>query len=370
MRIGIDARFYSPRVGGGGIGRYVEELVKRLVELPSEHEFILYFKPENFDAFTTHNPRVTKRLVKAHWYGLREQLEMPMAFLRDKLDLVHVPHFNVPYFCPVPFIATIHDLILFEVPESAKATSLGPFFYKLKRFGLWLTIARIAKRAKRILTPSQATADSLVKQFPKAADRIVVTPEGADHIGLGRAHETHQPNFLYVGSSYPHKNLYYLLEAMEYVDEQLPNSKLTLVGKDDAWMKGLMRRSHAMEIPVIHAPFASDDELAKLYDQATAFIYPSLVEGFGLPPLEAMRRGTPVIASDIPCHREVLGHAAILVSPEEPELLAKEMIRLAKSQSVRSELSALGFKQAERYSWVNTAKKTLEVYNGWKNSCR
>jgi hypothetical protein len=144
--IGIDARFYGPL--GKGLGRYVQEITDKVVAMDSDNNYVIFLAPENFDEFIAFGPRVRKVRVAARWYTLGEQLEMPFLVWREKIDLMHYPHFNVPIFTPSKFVVTIHDLILTKFP-TVRASTLSPWLYKIKNLAYHLVITLAIARAKK-----------------------------------------------------------------------------------------------------------------------------------------------------------------------------------------------------------------------------
>jgi len=178
-RIGIDARFYGPL--GKGLGRYVQEVVDNLIQINEQQnnvdEYLIFLSPDNFDQFKTNSPRVKKKLISLRWYSWQEQLFFPGIIKKEKLDLMHFPHFNVPVFCPVPFVVTIHDLILTRFP-SRRASMLPAAIYWLKQLAYRIVIKAALHKAKKIISVSEFTKQDIVNQFKIKADKIVVSYEG------------------------------------------------------------------------------------------------------------------------------------------------------------------------------------------------
>jgi len=391
-RIGIDARFYGPI--GKGLGRYTKEVVDRVIKLDEQNEYVIFLSRENFAEFKTANPKVRKVLSRARWYTLAEQILMPYLIFRENLDLMHFPHFNVPVFCPVKFIVTIHDLILTKYP-SQRATTLGPLFYKLKHFLYKVVINSAVKKSTKIITVSEFTKSDIIKQFNIKDDKIVVTCEGvADNLKnavsgntesvLGK-YEIKKPFLLYVGNAYPHKNLEKLIEVFSKTDafpmkegeEGINDFKspytpfvkggkltLVLVGKDDYFynrVKDFAKRFLSSNI--IFPGFVPDYDLSVLYRQAVAYIFPSLYEGFGLPPLEAMAAGCPVISSNAASMPEILDDSALYFDPTSTDDMEKKIRLIVSDEKLRKELIVKGNERIKKYSWDECARKTLEIYN-------
>lgn len=368
MRIGIDARLYGPTVGGGGLGRYVEQLVTELQTQDRENRYVLFLKPENVETCAVTHANVEKRLANAHWYTLKEQLLMPFLIDREKLDLVHFPHWNVPVLVRTPFVVTIHDLILLEQPTSAKATTRSPLFFALKRLGYRIVLWNAVHRSRHIIAVSEHVKRSILKFFPTVSpSKITVVYEGVTSLRAAAADEKRptSPYLLYVGNAYPHKNLESLLHAYSFFVRLHPDVRLVLAGRHDVFYKRLQKELDEIEVPRENVRFVmnpTDAELAELYRGAALYLFPSKAEGFGLPPLEAMSAGVPVAAARIPALTEVLGDAATYFSPDDIEEMVEAMETALTDESLRTRLVARGHEQIKRYSWGAMAGATRNVY--------
>jgi len=174
MKIGIDARLYGPQITG--IGRYVERLVTNLEKVDKKNKYTVFLRRDNFDFYKPKNPNFQKVLVYPRWYSLREQIFLPVVFGREKLDLLHVPHFNAPIFYPGKLVITVHDLIKNEWNPEA-VTSHSPLVYSIKYFGYQIVINRVLRKASMILTPSNHVKDKIVEKYGIDPRKIVVTYE-------------------------------------------------------------------------------------------------------------------------------------------------------------------------------------------------
>jgi len=387
MTIGFDARFYGPL--GKGLGRYTQEVVDNLIKISSAEpgagfNYVIFLSPENFDEFTSPSPKVKKVLLPVRWYSWSEQFLMPFYIWREKIDLMHFPHFNVPVLTPVKFVVTIHDLILTNFP-TRRATTLSPWFYRLKNFAYRLVIFSAVWRAKKIITVSEFTKKDLIVKFRVRPEKVAVTYEGVANLAKGRdslfaAKLDHQEilteyhiakNFLlYVGNAYPHKNLEWLLRVFSRLHTAQPGLRLVLVGKEDYFYRRVQAEARVLNLwqaenknsPVIFSGYVPDAQLEVLYQEARGYVFPSLYEGFGLPPLEAMAKGCPVLCSERASLPEVLAEAALYFNPEDAEDFLAKARRLLNDADLRADLIARGLRQAKKYSWWQCAQETLTIY--------
>lgn len=384
-RIGIDARFYGPL--GKGLGRYTQEIVDNIIKIDQANEYVIFLGKENFDELVTDNSRVKKVLADVRWYTLSEQIVMPWLIKREHLDLVHFPHFNVPIFCPTKFVVTIHDLILTKFP-TMRATTLGPVLYFIKNILYRLIISHAVWRAKKVIAISEFTKQDVIEQFKVASDKIIVTYEGAANLSRGNDslfaakldaditlsdYQIDEPYLLYVGNAYPHKNLETLIKVFKEIYQLQPSIKLVLVGKDDYFYSRLKDYAKdlnlwakndqaSLKTPVVFPGYVPDQKLEVLFKRALAYVFPSKYEGFGLPPLEAMSRGCPVVSSDKTSMPEIFGSAALYFDPYDEKDMTNKIIKIIKDDILREDLIAKGYEQVKKYDWWDCAIKTKKVY--------
>lgn len=394
MRIGIDARFYGPT--GKGLGRYVQEVVDNIIKISeaepvAQHEYVIFLSPDNFDEFNSLLPRIKKIKLPCHWYSWQEQLLMPFYLARARLDLMHFPHFNVPLFVFTPFVVTIHDLILAHFP-TLRATTHSRFIYNLKYLAYRLVIWSALKRARLVIAVSKFTRDDIIKEFKLKPEKIVVTYEGVSTLSKGAdslfvakldscevlaQYQIPKEYLLYVGNAYPHKNLDIFIHAFKRLHAEYPLVHLVLVGKIDYFYERLRALAIAQGLflldnedsPIIFAGYVPDAQLEIFYREARAYVFPSLYEGFGLPPLEALLESCPVISSDRASLPEILGEAALYFNPEQEDDILKKIKMILNDQNLRNRLIAAGRKRVKIYSWWECAWQTILVYNSaLKNS--
>lgn len=369
MRIGIDARLYGR---GLGLGRYVSKLIQHLETLETEHSYVIFLRKENFHLYTPKNPMFQKVCANVPWYSFREQLVLPWLFYRARCDLLHVPHFNIPLLYPGKISVTIHDLILLAHPQSATsaASTRHPLVHWIKYQAYRIIILLAIMRACRIIAVSRAVENNIRRSFPFVAKKIRLIYEAADILPEGNERQAlyeqaKQLFFLYVGNSYPHKNLNSLLAAMGIVHQTHPAIRLILCGQEDYFQKKIVeaiRAAHAEEY-ILHIGCVSDTDLRWFYEHAVALVLPSRAEGFGLQILEAFLHSCPVIASRIPPYEEICGDAAYFVDAEKPADIAHGMNMLLSDIALRSGLILRGKHRARSFSWDECAKRTVNVYN-------
>lgn len=390
MKIGIDARMLGK---GAGLARYVEQVLLQVVSRDSSNTYVLFVRDAETVKHVTHTIEhvpIEVVVVDIPWYTMKEQVLMRGVIKKAGVDMMHFPHWNVPYFCPVPYVVTIHDLTMFHFARR-EATTLGPVRYFLKDKAHRLLVKRVVKKAKHIITTSEFTKQDIHKMLGTPLTNMTTVyqatynslrlknPGGqAESIVHGReSQEQHSwedvlgrfgldlPYALFVGQAYPHKNILGLLRAWKRFEDTFGTSdyKLVLVGKENIFWKRILSSSEMMACKnVVYTGFVDDEALSVLYEQASQFVFPSLYEGFGLPPLEAMAKGIPVVSSNRSCMPEILGEGALYVDPENDDQLAEAMYRVFSDEDVRADLVQRGKKEVKRYSWKKFGEETKRIY--------
>lgn len=370
MRIGIDARFYGSV--GKGLGRYTQKLIEYLEKIDNKNDYYIFLREENFDEYQPKKKNFHKVLADYQWYSFSEQISMPILLKKYNLNLVHFPHFNVPLFYRKKFVITIHDLILIHFP-TVRGTTLNPIFYWLKFMAYKIVIGSAIKRANKVIAVSNFTKKDILKHYKISEKKIAVTYEACSRLPANyspkegdRILEKYgiiKPYLLYVGNAYPHKNLEKLVLAFARITRKNPELHLTLVGNEDYFYKRLKKFVWDKKIRnIIFSGYVSDEDLDEIYRNAEIYVFPSLYEGFGLPPLEAMAKGIPVAASGHECVREVLDSAAYYFDGLEIEGMASAIIKIAADKNLRKTLVANGYEQIKKYDWKKTAEQTVEIY--------
>lgn len=373
MRIGID---YTAAVNQrAGIGRYTRCLVTALAELDDQNEYVLFYSyggKDNVGPFFADRPnfherrlRISARNLAIIWYRLRLPIHVERA--TGALSLFHSPDYNLPPLRCGRGIVTVHDLSFLLFPE-CHDKSLREYLEK--------TVPWSVSRATLVLADSMNTMNDLVCLLDARPERVRVVYPGVDErfrrvedaATLQAARDKfglHFPFILYVGTIEPRKNLGRLIQAYARLKarRQLEH-KLVIAGQKGWLYDDVFRRAVDLRVEedVVFPGYVSDDDLPSLYSLADAFVFPSLYEGFGLPPLEAMACGTPVVTSTASSLPEVAGDAALLVSPTDVDELAQAIARVLDDSDLRRRLSAKGVERAGALTWRSAAKSLLEIY--------
>lgn len=362
MRIGIDARMMGPN-NTRGIGRYIEELVKAMVKGHKDHEYVLFTR--NADHPLVDEDCIKTIVADIPWYGWAEQFRWSRIINEERLDLMHFPHWNVPFLCKHTYVLTVHDLLLRHQKDSAKASTRSFVSRMVKRIGYRVVLDTAIRRAGRICVPTQFVADDLAFFYPSAKDKVVVTGEGMTKFldNGGRAPEYEY--LLYVGSAYPHKRLDLLVDAWRTLQSVYPKLNLVIAGEVDVFMQKIQARVEAMNLKRVHfIGKVLDKDLKALYEGASAFVFPSEFEGFGLPPTEALMLGTPVISSDSRPMPEVLGTKGVIYFKSGSIFDMIEAVKAVvdNSKSMRNQAKNAGLELRERYNWKYASELTFKAY--------
>ncbi len=371
MKIGLDTRFYGTLQGG--IGRYLTELVSALSLLNEAkiHEFYLFLKENEYNHFRPPAPNFIPVKADIPWYSLSEQLILTRKLKMVKPDFVHFPHWNVPLNYREPYVLTVHDLLLLHYP-SRRSSQLGPLKYAIKNLAFKKVLKSSITRARHIITPSIYTKEDVVKAFNIPEEKISVINLGVTNLKQESPTSTNvlkkygisKPFVLYVGVAFPHKNLEGLVAAWKLYQEKYGEQyELVLVGKNNFFYNRLFQEKVKNKVEgIIFTDYVPDQELTALYREAKLYVFPSFYEGFGLPPLEAMRFELPVVSSHSTCLPEILKDAAFYFDPHEPQAIASAIARGLSDNDLRTQLIEKSKQVLTLYNWQLTAKKTLDIY--------
>jgi glycosyltransferase involved in cell wall biosynthesis len=375
MRIGIDARFFGN--SGKGLGRYTQKLVEELEKTDHNNQYYIFLNKHNFDEYQPKNPNFHKILFNIPWYSWQEQIIFPRILNKYKLDLVHFLHFNVPILYRKAYFVTIHDLILLEYP-TRKASKLNFIMYNVKNLAYRLVIMNALKTAKKVITISNYTTESILKHFHIANNKMNMIYEGVDLERFNplnaKAFNFKKFNFkkdkyiLYVGNVYPHKNIDRLIEVFARI-KQKPNIdkdlKLVLVGKKDYFFEIIMNQVKQLDLEdsVIFTGYVLDEELISLYENSLFYVFPSLYEGFGLPPLEAIALGAPIVISNTTCLPEIFGENIEYFDPKSKDNMEQIIYNFILDKGKRELQKTYHQEILNKYSWQDMAESTKKLYN-------
>ena len=367
MRIAIDA--HSVGTGLGGNETYATNLIEALGEIDSVNQYTLYVtRREAVERFTNRWPNFTARLTLPHTPVIRIPLTLSAELRRNPVDVLHV-QYTAPPFVPCPIVSTIHDLAFEHLPQTFKRRSW---------MQLRLTVRHTARRAAQIITDSDYSRRDIIDTYRIAPERVTVIPVAAskrfapvtDEVEMSRVRRLYgieSDYILAVGSIQPRKNLIRLMAAYANLRRRSTQGKLprlVLVGKC-AWLfDETLSTIKELEVDqlVTLTGYVPEGDLPALYSGALCFVYPSYFEGFGLPPLEAMKCGAAVIVGNQTSLPEVVGDAALLVDPFKVDDISSAIERVIVDSNLRSQLRAKGLERAELFDWRETARKTLAVY--------
>lgn len=363
MRVAYDATAAATQTAG--VGRYTRELLRELVALDPADDFQVVAAADRSRAhalMAALPPGATRELRRLPGgYGLatrvwqRLRLPIPVDVFTQPFDVYHATDFVAPPSAR-PIITTIHDVSYLLVPELGDARLIGY---------LRDAVPRTLARSSRIITVSAAVAAEVAAAYPETRDRLVAIPNG---VRLQKPPDcgcqATRPSVLIVGTVEPRKNHLAVLRAMRIVRERIRDAELTIVGRagwrSDEIVEAIQRAER--EGWARWLPAADDAELARAYVGAAVVVYPSWYEGFGLPVLEAMSYGIPVVTSDIPALREAAGDAALFANPADAEEIADRIETSLTDTTIRADLSDRGLLRVSGYSWRDAAMQTRRVY--------
>ncbi|WP_138205914.1 glycosyltransferase family 4 protein [Haloimpatiens lingqiaonensis] len=367
MKIAIDGRgatWYS----GTGIGTYTENLIKELVQIDKSNFYNIYWSGNNYDSLQREN---TKILITSERHKkFFEHNYFPCNLQKMNVDLYHIPQNGIGFSSDIKCktVATIHDLIPYTMPETVGKGYLIKFLKEMPY---------IINSCHGILTVSEFSKKDILKYFPINPERVFVTPLAANFRYrpyrkdrckslIKKRFNIEKPFILYLGGFSQRKNIKSLLISFSKIYKDLNQEyNLVILGSYKEEGKPLVKLCEDLNIidRVIFTGFIEDRFLPVFYNACDVFVYPSLYEGFGLPPLEAMSCGAPVITSNTTSIPEVVGESAILINPLNLEEISTALCHVLNNESVKKELRNKGLARAKNFSWRKTAQLTIEAYN-------
>lgn len=354
----IDAREYT-----SSTGRYMFRLLQYLEVLESPHDYTLLLKPHDMDVYQYSNPRIKKLACPYKEFTFQEQLGLFKQIRSLKPDLVHFGKDHQPVLYRGKKITTMHDLTTMRFTNPDKQ----PLVFAVKQAVYKCLVKHVARTSTHILTPTQFVKDDVTDYTAVDPSKVTVTYESADAI-----HDVAEPLpqlvdqrfIMYIGRPTPHKNLWRLVQAFQQLQGSHPGLKLVLAGKLDKNYQAMQQKTDDEQIAnIIYTDFISEGQLRWLYEHCEAYVFPSLSEGFGLPGIEAMIHGAPVVSSSATCLPEVYGDAAHYFDPLDVQSMADAINEVLTDKQLRQRLVQAGRSQAAKYSWKHMAQQTLAVYD-------
>lgn len=336
MKIVIDAR--SIEKGSFGIARYTFGLISALIETDKKNKYLLLVNSKRLEKLVEGHDNFSLYEIRSKWLGLFEQFEIPWVLSKINPDIFHATSFVVPFFVSCKLVISILDMIHLVFPK--QYSFWHRLYYKV-------VLRRAAKKSSKIITISESSKKDIVKYFNISPDKIRVTYIAASSkfYQLSELEKPQEPYVLLIGSNKPYKNISMATRAFNNLKD-----------------KGMI--SHILIIAGgIGVKKVSDSKMNKLYNGADLFVFPSLYEGFGLPALEAMACGTPVITSNVSSMPEVVCDSALLIDPNDQKALEEAIFLILSNKELSQKLAKKGIERAENFSWNKCAEETLEVYN-------
>ncbi|MFL0267132.1 glycosyltransferase family 4 protein [Candidatus Clostridium radicumherbarum] len=366
MRIAIDARGIN-WYNGTGIGTYTDKLLRYLLKQDKENYYHIYWSGENYTEFQNNNTKVIMASKKHHRFF--EQNYFPHNLKDEQMDIFHVPQNGIGLSENISCkrIVTIHDLIPYIMPETVGKGYLLKFLKE---------VPKVLDMSDGILTVSEWSKRDILRFFPIDEKKVFVTPLAADskYVPLNKdyckkllssVYNITKPFILYIGGFSARKNVKALITSFSKIYEEF-NSDINLVIVGEKRDEGQLLNEFSCNLhaasKIIFTGFVPEAHLPILYSACEVFVYPSLYEGFGLPPLEAMSCGAPVITSNLTSIPEVIKDAGILINPYVEGELSEAIIKLVNNDELKKEYSEKALIRAKDFSWLKTAEKTLEAY--------
>jgi glycosyltransferase involved in cell wall biosynthesis len=367
LKIHIDARM----IYNSGIGRCLREIVKEITLIEKNVKIYLYCRHGDYERFVNDysiNPgQVFFRKDNSGIYSIREQLQGSLInFKKNKSDIFFVPHYNLPYLTPANSVFTIHDFIQFKFPQ---------YFGKNKVRFAKLILKNAVKKARKIIVVSKSTYNDFCDYFPEYKNKARVIYNGISKdfkviSGEKKKDFLKDKNLLdyimFIGNNKPHKNISGLIDSFKDIKNDYNNLKLVIISSGLELDSFDVKRSIKDDIIVLDN--VADSELVYYYNCARMLVFPSFYEGFGLPVLEAMACGCPVVASNISSVPELCGDAAVLIDPYDKDSITDGILSIIHNDEYKNELVKNGIERVKMLNWTNTAKGYLEIFRHMNSS--
>jgi glycosyltransferase involved in cell wall biosynthesis len=379
VKIAIDIR----RMTEFGVGTYIRNVVRTLGRLDHENGYLLIGSPAKVEEIGPLPPNFDAVPLLAPERTLQGYREFRGALQRLNCDLVHIPNlFSIPRMLPCPYVMTVHDMLEHMSRSRQRGNFLRSLHFQMTK--------RVLAGAARIFAVSNFTRNEIEKLFEVPPGHVDVVynaiderflhghASAADRDLIARRYQVTYPFLLYAGRISPHKNVVRMIEAFSALKTELerdaayPELKLIIIGDDLSGNPDLRRTvvRSGVQHDVRFLGFVPIEVLRIFYDEAKVFVFPSLYEGFGLPPLEAMAHGTPVVTSNVSSLPEVVGNAAVLVNPENVFEIMRALHRVLMDKALRDRMKERGYQQAARFSWEKSVLRMLHAYGQVANPVR
>lgn len=356
-KIVIDARIIS-----SSTGRYIERLLTYLEKIDHINEYVVLVPEKDVDYWKPSNKNFKVEICNYKNFSVNEQLGFALQLYRLKADLVHFCMPQQPILYLKPSITTMHDLILLQVYNSDK----NWLIFHLKQLVGRFVFLYLAHKSRYIITPSNYSKKEYLQRYRIKPNKVVTTYLAADNdtFTSQKIKLPYKKFIMYVGQQSDYKNVRRLIQSHQKLLQTFPDLGLVFVGSLNTLAstnKKWVEKNNYKNI--LFAGFVEDNQLAWMYQHTEAYIFPSLMEGFGLPGLEAMSQGAPVVSSRATCLPEIYGNGAHYFDPENVEDMAKKISDVLNNESLRTTLIKNGYTRVKKYSWAKTAKETLAVYS-------
>ncbi|MEH6680484.1 MAG: glycosyltransferase family 1 protein [Sediminicola sp.] len=376
MRIGIEAqRLFRPHKHG--MDRVALELIKNLQLLDKENEYFIFVKPDTDDAAIAETENFNIVEIKGGWYPIWEQLKLPKMAKLYNCDILHCTSNTAPIKAKTPLITTLHDIIFKENSVLKQLTSSASWYQKIGNLYRRLIVNTVVQKSSQLITVSNFEKQNISNIYKLDKSKIQTVHNGValnfaltisanKKEDVKRKYGLPKQFLLHLGNTDPRKNTARVLTAFyKYVNSTTEDIKLVLVGLNEIKLKAVLKAidlEKELADRIVLTGYVADEDLPVIFHLSEVFLFPSLREGFGIPIIEAMACGVPVITSNTSSMPEVAGDAACLIDPTSVESIVEAIVKIRLDESYKNELIEKGFGRYRSFSWENAAQKVLEIY--------